>query len=90
MRIDWDLAKAARNATKHGVTFEEAMQIFRDPFARSVLDLDSTSREERWATIGETPGGHLLVVVHTCADIEPDRSEVRIISARSPTAGEAR
>jgi uncharacterized DUF497 family protein len=92
MRIDfdWDPAKAASNAMKHGVTFEDAMQIFRDPFARSILDHDPGSREERWVTIGETPGGHLLVVVHTWADREPDRGEARIISARRPTAGEAR
>jgi uncharacterized DUF497 family protein len=92
MRIDfdWDPAKAASNAAKHGVTFEGAMGIFRDPLARSILDHDSSSREERWVTIGESPRGHLLVVVHTWADIDPDRSEVRIISARSPTASEAR
>jgi uncharacterized DUF497 family protein len=34
-RIDfeWDQAKAASNATKHGVTFEAAMMVFRDPLA---------------------------------------------------------
>jgi len=35
VRIDfnWDSAKAASNASKHGVTFEEALTVFRDPLA---------------------------------------------------------
>jgi uncharacterized protein len=88
--LDWDPVKAANNAQKHGVTFDEAMTVFRDPFARSILDLDSSPGEERWVTLGETTSGNLLVVVHTWNDIDPDRVAVRIISARRPTANEAR
>src|SRR5438105_148 len=92
MRIDfdWDPAKAASNTAKHDVTFEQAMTVFRDPLARSILDPDHGAAEERWVTLGETAGGHLLVVVHTWNDIDPDRAVVRIISARRPTANEAR
>jgi uncharacterized protein len=92
VRIDfhWDPGKAASNAAKHGVTFEAAMTVFRDPLARSIPDRDSAPGEERWVTLGETTRGHLLVVVHTWNDINPDRSAVRIISARRPTPGEAR
>jgi uncharacterized protein len=92
MRIDfdWDPAKAAINAAKHGVTFEAAIMVFRDPLARSILDQDSSPGEDRWVTMGETTGGYLLVVVHTWNDIDPNRTMVRIISARRPTAGEAR
>ena len=38
MRIDfdWDPEKAATNAAKHGVSFNEAMSAFRDPLARSL------------------------------------------------------
>jgi hypothetical protein len=91
MRIDfdWDPNKAASNAQKHSVTFEEAMSVFRDPLARSVVDRDSSPGEERWVTIGETTAG-LLVVVHTWSDIDRDRAAVRIISARRPTSAEAR
>jgi uncharacterized DUF497 family protein len=88
--FDWDPAKAARNAAKHGVTFEEAMTVFRDPLARSILDGDHGSGEERWVTLGETSAGNLLVVVHTWMDMDADRSAARIISARRPTANEAR
>jgi len=92
MRIDfdWDPEKAASNAAKHGVAFEEAMIVFRDPLARSILDPDHPAGEERWITIGETTTGNLLVVVHTWVDIDADRSAVRIISARRPTRNEAR
>jgi uncharacterized protein len=88
--FDWDLAKAGSNVVKHGVTFEEAMTVFRDPLARSISDHDHGSDEERWVTLGETLAGNLLVVVHTWADIDPDHSAVRIISARRPTPSEAR
>jgi uncharacterized protein len=92
MRIDfdWDPAKAASNAAKHRVTFEEAMTVFGDPLARSLLDREHGGGEERWVTLGQTPSGNLLVVVHTWEDIAPDRSAVRIISARPPTRSEAR
>jgi uncharacterized protein len=92
MRIDfdWDPAKAASNIVKHGVAFEEAMAVFRDPLARSILDPDSPAGDERWITLGETSAGNLLVVVHTWADIGADHSAVRIISARRPTRNEAR
>ena len=92
MRIDfdWDPEKAAGNAGKHGVAFEEAMAVFRDPLARSIFDPDHPPGEERWVTIGEAATGNLIVVVHTWADIDAERSAVRIISARRPTRNEAR
>lgn len=92
MRIDfdWDPAKAASNAAKHGVTFEEAMTVFHDPLTRSIPDRDPGFGEERWVTLGETSTGNLLVVVHTWVDTDSDTSAVRIISARRPTASEAR
>jgi uncharacterized DUF497 family protein len=72
------------------VTFEEAMAVFRDPLARSIVDLDHGTEEERWVTLGEAGAGHLLVVVHTWTDIEADRAVVRIVSARRATPKEAR
>ena len=91
MRIDfdWDPTKAANNAAKHGVTFEEAMSVFRDPLSHSIPDADAVG-EERWVTLGEAVTGNLLVVVHTWVDADAERSAVRIISARRPTRSEAR
>jgi|SRR5205823_2731216 len=90
VEVDWDPVKAASNAAKHGVTFDEAMTVFRDPLAGSILDPDSDADEERWVTLGEAATGNLLVVVHTWGDIGVDRIAVRIISARQPTRSEAR
>ncbi|MGO9004200.1 MAG: BrnT family toxin [Beijerinckiaceae bacterium] len=92
MRIDfdWDPAKAASNAAKHGVTFEGAMTLFRDPLALSRPDDDHSTNEERWITLGLASTGNLLLVVHTWADIGLDHSAVRIISARRPSRNEAR
>ncbi|MFZ3308534.1 MAG: BrnT family toxin [Xanthobacteraceae bacterium] len=73
MRIDfeWDPAKAASNAAKHGVTFETSMAVFRDPLALSMPDLDNRQGDERWITLGETAVGQLVLVVHTWIDIDP-------------------
>lgn len=79
-RFEWDDEKAARNAAKHGVTFEAAREAFDDPNA--LEDPDHDPGEERWKLIGMTRTG-LLLVVHT------DRHERhRIISARKATSHE--
>ncbi len=88
--LDWDPAKAASNAAKHGVAFEEAMTVFHDPLARSLLDGDPASGEERWITLGMAATGNLVLVVHTWTEIDANRVAVRIISARRPTRNEAR
>jgi uncharacterized DUF497 family protein len=33
IRFEWDPMKALTNQRKHGVTFEDAMHVFQDPFA---------------------------------------------------------
>ena len=33
LQFEWDDDKAASNLEKHGVSFEEAATVFRDPFA---------------------------------------------------------
>jgi uncharacterized DUF497 family protein len=36
--FEWDEAKAASNASKHGVNFEEAALAMRDPFSQDFDD----------------------------------------------------
>jgi uncharacterized DUF497 family protein len=88
--FDWDPAKAASNALKHGVTFQEAMTVFADAPACTIPDPDHSADEERWVAMGEASNGNLLVVVHTWSEMDPYRTAVRIISARRPTRREAR
>jgi uncharacterized protein len=38
IRFEWDEAKNVSNQRKHGVSFEEASQVFLDPLLVSVKD----------------------------------------------------
>ena len=79
MDFEWDDAKAAENVRNHGVSFPQATQAFRDPFAIEWIDLREDYGEERIILLGMA-SGHLLTVVYT------ERAErIRIISARRAT-----
>lgn len=86
--FEWDPAKAASNVRKHGVDFGLAATVFRDPLMQSVPDPEHSEFEERWITMGQARGGRLLVVSHTWARIDEDRTSIRLISARPATRNE--
>ena len=87
MRFDWDRRKASSNHGKHGVTFEEAITAFDDPFALVAPDhTHSRPDEKRGWWIGEADVG-LLVVVFT---IREQQTVYRIISARRASRKERR
>jgi uncharacterized protein len=48
----WDPVKAAANAKKHRVTFEEAASVFLDPSALTFWDPGHSEEEDREITIG--------------------------------------
>jgi len=74
--FQWDDDKAASNYAKHGVRFEAARGVFKDPFAIERMDDRKNYGEERFILIGMS-SGRLLAVVYTT------RGEaIRIISAR--------
>ena len=53
LRFEWDERKNRSNRTKHGVWFEEAQSVFRDPNARLFDDPEhSEEEEERFILIG--------------------------------------
>jgi uncharacterized DUF497 family protein len=83
LRFEWDPAKAAENVAKHGVSFQEAATIFRDPLSATGADPDHSFDEDRFITFGMSTSGRLLVVSHTDRD-----DTIRIVSARQVTAGE--
>jgi uncharacterized DUF497 family protein len=83
MRFEWDRNKAAKNRTKHNVSFEEAVTAFYDRLAVTFDDPDHSRSERRLITVGYSTQGHLLVVCHT-----ERRGAVRLISARRATKRE--
>lgn len=79
-KFEWDDQKVARNLSKHGVSFDEAVSIFGDGQALTFSDTDHSEFEDRSRTYGISNKSRLLVVIHT----EP-RNGIRIISARKAT-----
>ena len=62
MPYDWDPEKAATNFERHGVSFEEAITVFGDPLAVTVLYPDHSVHEERWLTTGMSSHQRIVVV----------------------------
>jgi len=87
MRFEWDAKKSDTNAKKHGVSFEEARQVFNDPLHLSIMDERFNYFEERWVTLGQTSDRQILVVVNLFFD-EDGEEVIRIISAREATKNE--
>ena len=81
----WNGTKAAANARKHGVAFDEAATVFADPLSMTIADRAHSIDESRLVTIGASSSGRMLVVVHV--DLG---DELRIVSARKATAREKR
>lgn len=80
--IGFDPAKARANLRKHRISFTDAEQALRDPFAVTIDDPDAVG-EQRFVTLGMDTLGRVLVVVHTTRG---DR--IRLISARKASKGE--
>jgi len=47
MRFIWDDNKAESNALKHGITFEEAVTVFADPYLQFTEDSQHSQGEAR-------------------------------------------
>ena len=86
--FEWDSKKAKSNFHKHGVSFERAATIFRDPNILSIRDEEHGEFEERWLTMGLDENGMLLVLSHLFDDLSDDVFKIRIISARKATRSE--
>jgi uncharacterized DUF497 family protein len=85
MEFEWDRKKAAANATKHGVTFEEAVEVFSDDHSSTVRDPDHSIGEERFVIFGKARAEQYLVVAFA-----ERNGRIRIISARPMTPRERR
>ena len=83
MDFTWDESKSGFNKKKHGVSFNEATEVFGDNFSSCVPDPDHSVGEARYLLFGMSSKGRHLVVSFT------ERTEgIRIISARHMTRKE--
>ena len=80
VEFEWDEQKAQRNVEKHSVTFEEAAEVFFDPFYQYGDATPADADEQRDFVLGYSVRQRLLLVVYV------ERGErMRIISARPAT-----
>jgi len=87
-QFEWDEVKADANVRKHDITFEMPSTIFFDPNLLTVADLEHSTIEDRWYSVGIAGNGVLLSVVYLWFDGDPAAIEVRLISARRATQSE--
>ncbi len=77
--FDWDSGNARKNE-KHGVTQQEAEQVFFGEPLLLLADPRHSSQEPRFHALGHTNDGRLLHIAFTLRDYG---SLIRMISARS-------
>ncbi len=78
IEFEWDSEKAQSNVEKHNVTFEEAAEVFFDPFHQ--FGNANRGDEQREFVLGYSLSQRILMVIYV------DRRErTRIISARPAT-----
>jgi uncharacterized DUF497 family protein len=82
MQCEWDENKNAQNLKKHGISFEEAQEIF-DGIVFTAIDERFDYGEIREISIGAIQGVVIVTVVHT-----ERNGVIRIISARKATRQE--
>lgn len=73
----WDKGNLDKSYQKHGITPNEAEEIFLDENAITVRDIRHSQKETRFIIIGKTTEAKTLFVVFTLR-----KDKVRIISAR--------
>jgi uncharacterized DUF497 family protein len=84
-RYAWDAAKAGQNLDKHGISFEDAVEVFDDPLAGTFHDWRHSNFEDRFISIGRLRNGKLVIVAYAILE-----DAVRIISARRATRADTR
>ncbi len=75
--FEWDEGNLDKSYEKHGVTPEEAEEIFTDKNLGIVPDLKHSKREKRLIALGKIESGKNLFVVFTKRG-----SKIRVVSAR--------
>ena len=85
--FDWDAGNLDKSATKHGVDWAEAEQIFFNSPLLFVDDETHGQHERRIRALGRSDTGRLLFAVFT---LRAEASLIRIISVRDMNTKEKR
>jgi uncharacterized DUF497 family protein len=80
-KFDWDDSKAASNLRKHGISFELASTVFRDPRLLTVADLAHSEMGERWFSVISASNGGILSIIYLWSEIARVEVMIRLISA---------
>src|SRR5437763_11961758 len=62
--FEWDDSKAAINRREHKITFEQAREVFTDPFIIEWIDEGQDENEQRFSALGMVDN-RLLFVAYT-------------------------
>jgi uncharacterized DUF497 family protein len=79
--FEWDEQKNLLNRAKHGIDFEDAVDIFYGPI---IFRQSNRNNEERWIAIGSLESRLIAVIFTRRTDV------IRIISARRARENEER
>lgn len=81
MNFEWDDETNKINFAKHGIDFETAMLVFNDLQRIEIYDMEHSTEEDRYNTIGMV--NDVIFVVYT-----ERKDNIRLISARIATKTE--
>jgi uncharacterized protein len=79
--FEWDEVKSNANLIKHGISFDDATEVFYGP---AIIRRSNRDNEERWIAIGKSNDRVMSVIFTRRNDL------IRIISARHPRRNEER
>lgn len=83
--FEWDKGNIDKSYQKHGITPNEAEEVFLDKDILLLEDIKHSQREERFEAIGKIVKGIILFIVFTVR-----KDKIRIISARIANKKERR
>ena len=78
--FDWDDGNSSKSLHKHGVSQQEAEQVFVDPRVLVLVDETHSGEEQRFHAYGMTPLGRRLQVSFT---LRQNGTLIRVISSRN-------
>jgi uncharacterized DUF497 family protein len=84
VQFEWDEAKNRINIRKHGIDFQDAIDVFNHPVL-TAIDQREEYGEDRWVALG-----WIAAVVGVVVYVERSEDVIRIISARKATRQELR